>query len=117
MNKETISKDYSIFLVEIKQRIKEAQYSALKSVNTELITLYWDIGKRIVEQQEKYGWGKGVVETLAKDLQTDYLGIKGFSTANLWRMRNFYLNYRNSEKLAPSVREISWAKNVIIMEK
>lgn len=114
---ESISKDYIIFLSEIKERIRNAQYAALKGVNKELITLYWDIGKKIVEQQEKYGWGKAIVETLAKDLQKEYHGIKGFSSANLWRMRTFYLNYKNSEKLAPMVREISWAKNIIIMEK
>ncbi len=114
---ESISKNYIIFLSEIKERIKVAQYAALNVVNKELITLYWDIGKKIVEQQEKYGWGKAIVETLAKDLQKEYPEIKGFSSANLWRMRTFYLNYKNSEKLAPLVREISWTKNIIIMEK
>ncbi len=114
MNKLSSNKEYSHFLLDIKTRIKEAQYSALKSVNIELIQLYWDIGKKIVDKQE---WGKSIVETLANDLQKEYLGIKGFSSANLWRMRNFYLNYKDSEKLAPLVREISWAKNITIMEK
>lgn len=114
MNKRIISKDYTSFLIEIKQRIKEAQYSALKTVNKELITLYWDIGKKIVEKQD---WGKSIVETLARDLQAEYHGIRGFSSANLWRMRNFYLNYKDSEKLALMVREISWVKNIVIMEK
>ncbi len=114
MDKPQLKLDYVEFLSEIKQRIAQAQYSALKSVNKELISLYWDIGKKIVEKQE---WGKSVVETLAKDLQREYPGIKGFSSANLWRMRNFYLNYKDSEKLAPLVREISWVKNIIIMEK
>lgn len=113
----SISIEYSLFLSEIKERIRDAQYVALKVVNKELIILYWDIGKKIVEQQEKYGWGKSIVETLASDLQKEYPGIKGFSNANLWRMKTFYLNYKNSEKLAPLVREISWAKNIIIMEK
>ncbi|MFH0701348.1 MAG: PDDEXK nuclease domain-containing protein [Candidatus Woesearchaeota archaeon] len=108
------SNDYQQFLIEIKQRIRNAQYSALKVVNQELINLYWDIGKKIVEKQD---WGKAIVETLAKDLQIEYPEIKGFSSANLWRMRNFYLNYKDNEKLAPLVREISWVKNIIIMEK
>ena len=51
------NKKYADFFLEIKQRIREAQYAALKAVNKELIMLYWDIGKKIVEQQEKYGWG------------------------------------------------------------
>ncbi|MBI3033216.1 DUF1016 domain-containing protein [Candidatus Woesearchaeota archaeon] len=108
------NKEYSVFIAEIKERIRSAQYDALKSVNKELIGLYWDIGKKIVRKQE---WGKAIVENVAKDLQAEYPGIKGFSSPNLWRMRTFYLSYRDNEKLAPLVREISWTKNIIIMEK
>ncbi len=110
-------KDYGSFLVKIKHRIRGAQYTALKAVNKELISLYWDIGRMIVEKQEERGWGRSIVVSLADDLQKEYAGIKGFSSANLWRMRNFYLQYNSSQKLAPLVREISWVKNVIIMEK
>ncbi len=117
MKSLSTEKNYACFLLEIKQRIKEAQYSALKAVNKELIILYWDLGKKIVEQQEKYGWGKAVVETLAKDLQKEYPSIKGFSAQNSWYMRQFYLNYKDDAKLQPLVGEISWVKNVIIMSK
>jgi len=109
--------NYQSFFKDIKERILSAQYEALRAVNKELITLYWDIGKMIVERQEKEGWGKSAVEKLSEDLQKDFTGIKGFSAANLWRMRNFYLTYRGNEKLAPVVREISWTKNIVIMEK
>jgi predicted nuclease of restriction endonuclease-like (RecB) superfamily len=112
-----VTTEYKTFLKEIKERIYKAQYDALKAVNKELINLYWDIGRSIVAKQEKLGWGKAIVETLAKDLQKEFPGIQGFSSANLWRMRNFYLTYRLNEKLAPLVREISWTKNVIIMER
>ena len=108
------SKEYSRFLLDIKVRIKEAQYAALKSVNKELIQLYWDIGKKIVEKQE---WGRSIVENLAKDLQKEFPGMKGFSVQNLWYMRQFYLNYNNNAKLQPLVGEISWAKNLVIMSK
>ncbi|MBN2052449.1 DUF1016 family protein [Candidatus Woesearchaeota archaeon] len=115
-NKISKDKSYMDFLVSIKKRIQEAQYSALRSVNKELISLYWDIGKRIVEKQEERGWGKAVVETLAKDLQKEFPEIRGFSSQNLWYMRQFYLNYKNL-KLQPMVGEISWAKNMIILSK
>jgi predicted nuclease of restriction endonuclease-like (RecB) superfamily len=108
---------YRAFLAEIKERIRSAQYDALKAVNKGLISLYWDIGKRIAEKQARYGWGKSVVETLARDLQREYPGIKGFSVQNLWYMRQFYLNYRGNAKLQPMVGEISWVKNIIIMSK
>jgi len=116
---KNLSKDnnYLKFLSDIRNRIREAQYSALKSVNKELIRLYWDLGKKIVEKQEECGWGKAVVKTLAKDLQKEYPGIKGFSAQNLWYMRQFYLNYKDNPKLQPLVGEISWAKNLVIMSK
>lgn len=112
-----MSAEYKTFLGEIKERIHKAQYDAFKAVNKELITLYWDIGRSIVAKQDKLGWGKAIVETLAKDLQKEFPGIQGFSSANLWRMRNFYLAYHPNEKLAPLVREISWTKNIIILER
>lgn len=92
-------------LVEVKQRIRSAQYEALKAVNKELIALYWDIGRIIVNRQQGASWGKSVVE-LAKDLLAKFPGINEFSAANLWRMRLFYETYAYNEKLAPMVREI-----------
>lgn len=112
-----IPDDYKNRLVEVKQRIRSAQYEALKAVNKELIALYWDIGEMIVTRQQGTSWGKSVVEKLAKDLQTEFPGISGFSTANLWRMRLFYETYANNEKLAPMVREIGWTHNLVILEK
>ena len=82
-----------------------------------MISLYWDIGRLIVERQRDGGWGRSVVETLAGDLQAEFPSIKGFSAANLWRTRPFYDTYARNEKLAPSVREIGWCfKNQTIVE-
>jgi len=114
---EILKKDYKTFLAEVKERIRQAQYEALKAVNKELIQLYWDIGKMIVERQKQYGWGKSIVENLARDLQEEFPGMRGFSKDNLWRMKKLYLNYSNNQKLAPLVQEISWVHNIIIMER
>ena len=108
---------YVDFVVSIKRRILHSQYEALKSVNKELITLYWDIGKSIVEKQDAFGWGKSVVKTLAKDLQTEFVGMKGFSERNLRNMRTFYLEYKDSEKLQALTAEIGWTHNVTIFQK
>jgi predicted nuclease of restriction endonuclease-like (RecB) superfamily len=114
MNK-LIQKDYAELLGEIKQRIRSAQYEALKAVNKELIALYWDIGRMIVDRQKGKTWGKAVVERLAKDLQEEFPGINGFSAQNLWRMKQFFEAYANNEKLSPLVREIGWTHNIIIL--
>lgn len=79
----TIPSDYPRILTEIKERIRTAQYEALKAVNRELIILYWDIGRVIADRQQKAGWGKSVVRRLAEDLGKVYPGITGFSASNL----------------------------------
>ena len=84
------SSDYKKFFSEIKDRIVQARYEAYRSVNKELISLYWDIGKRIIEKQERLGWGEAVVEQLSADLQREFAGVKGLSAQNLWRMKQFY---------------------------
>jgi predicted nuclease of restriction endonuclease-like (RecB) superfamily len=112
-----MDKNYVQLVKDIKQRVTDAQYTALKTVNRELITLYWDIGKVIVLHQRKYGWGRSVVEKLGSDLQHEFSGLQGFSGSNLWRMRRFYLCYKHAPNLAPLVREISWTKNIVILEK
>ena len=109
--------DYPRLLTEIKERIRSAQYEALKAVNKELVGLYWDIGRMIVERQVVEGWGKAVVKQLATDLQTEFPGVGGFSASNLWRMKAFFEAYTGHEKLAPLVREIAWSHNLVIMER
>jgi predicted nuclease of restriction endonuclease-like (RecB) superfamily len=108
---------YKAFFNDIKEKIHLAQYEALKQVNKTLLALYWDIGKSIVDKQKQHGWGKSIVETLSEDLQNEFPGVQGYSSANLWRIRSFYANYQGNEKLAPLVREISWSHNMVIMEK
>lgn len=116
MKKLTQNKEYIHLLESIKTHIRRAQYDALKLVNKEMILLYWDIGRMIVERQAKQGQGKAVVETLAVYLQAEFPGVQGYSKDSLWRMRKFYLQYQNNQKLAPMVQEIGWAHNILIME-
>lgn len=116
MDKITIS-DYKPLVEDIKDKINKRQFQLLKAMNAETINLYWEIGEEIYNQQIEKGWGKSIVNLLSKELQKEYPGAQGYSASNLWRMRNFYLTYKEDSKLAPLVREISWSNNVIIMEK
>lgn len=115
--KELMTEDHKKFIGEIKEKIRSSQYEALKAVNTVLIDLYWGIGQEIYNQQQEKGWGKSIVEVLSNELQKEFSGIQGFSARNLWRMRNFYIEYKDNEILTPLVAEISWSKNIVIMEK
>jgi predicted nuclease of restriction endonuclease-like (RecB) superfamily len=100
------ARDYRVFLAALKERILCAQISAVRSVNHELIQLYWDIGRSIVEKQRLAGWGEAVVEILARDLQAEFPDIRGFSARNLWDMRRFFEAYGNTEFLRQAVAEL-----------
>ena len=115
--RDIIGKDYVQFLNEIKSRISTARIHAIRSVNKELIKLYWDIGKSIVERQQKYKWGDNIVEILASDLKEAFPEAQGFSNRNVWNMRRFYEEYKNNPFLQQLVAEIPWGHNLLIMEK
>ncbi len=127
MNSQLVG--YGAFVREIKNLIYRRQYEAMKRVNAELIQLYWEIGAEIDRQQREQGWGKSVVEVLAKELQKEFPGVQGFSVRNLWLMRSFYVEYSQDANLNPMgaefergtlplmLAEIGWKKNIVIMQK
>src|ERR1043165_9774346 len=112
---------YRQVLEDLKKRVSQAQYKALKAVNRELVVLYWDIGRTISENQEHYKWGDGIIERFAKDLQVEFEGIAGFSRRNLQymrqHMRRFYLTYKDKPNVQPMVAQIGWAHNITILDK
>jgi predicted nuclease of restriction endonuclease-like (RecB) superfamily len=79
--------------------------------------MYWELGKRISESQIKGTHGKSVVEKMASDLRKEFPGMIGFSSRNMWYMKNFYKLYKDDRKLQPMVAEISWTKHIILMER
>lgn len=109
--------EYLNFRDGIMQRIRNAQYEAMRAVNKEMISLYWDIGRQITERQKELGWGKSVVENLSKDIQKEFPGIQGFGVRNIWNMARFYSEYQSNAILHPLVAEIGWSKHVCIMER
>jgi predicted nuclease of restriction endonuclease-like (RecB) superfamily len=100
---------------EIISIIERARENAFRAVNRELISMYWDIGKYVSEKVKNVGWGKSVVKDFSKFIQSHYLGIRGFSPQNIWRMKQFYETYDGNEKLSTLSREISWSNNILIM--
>lgn len=108
---------YMAFLDDVKSEIRKARIQVARIANRELIQLYWTLGKAITNKQEQLGWGKSVVEQLAKDLKVNFEGRKGFSTQNLWYMRQFYIEYQDDTNLQQLVGEIPWGQNLMIMSK
>ena len=100
---------------EIVAIIEQSRQRAFRAVNRELIEMYWQIGQYISEKVKSNAWGKSIVTEFASFVQSKYIGIKGFSAQNIWRMKQFYETYAENEKLSPLVRELPWTNNILIM--
>jgi predicted nuclease of restriction endonuclease-like (RecB) superfamily len=98
--------EYRQFIEDLKARVTAARISAARAVNRDLILLYWDIGRTIVQKMQTHGWGDSVVEMLSADLRREFPAMTGFSVANVWRMRQLYETYTSPEFLAQAVREL-----------
>ena len=103
--------------IDIIQLIKQSRAIAIKSINSELINLYWNIGEYISKKIEISEWGDSVVAELAAFILKNEPEIKGFSDKNIWRMRKFYETYKDFPKLSTLLREISWSNNLAIFSR
>ena len=111
MKDKLFPSDYKPFLQDILTKIQSARYEMLMSVSKQTLLLYWDIGKMVSEKIELAGWGKSVVEQLAKDLQTEIPGVRGFSARNIRNMKRFYEFYATCGISATTVAKIELPNN------
>jgi predicted nuclease of restriction endonuclease-like (RecB) superfamily len=121
-------KDYAAFLYELKSRIKSVQIKAAVSVNRDLMELYWELAKKIVEKQKTSQWGDGLLTQMSKDLQEEFPDMKGFSLRNLKYMRQWFLFWTEEEPIGQQlvaqsefakqlVTQIPWGHNLLIASK
>ena len=119
-NNFLITNEYQDFIAEIKSKIQHAQIKASVQVNNELINLYWNIGKMIVEKQSESKWGDGLIKQIELDLKLTMPNLKGFSRTNLIYTRKFYLFYKDCNNLAKVqqlVGQLPWGHNIHIIDK
>ena len=90
-----VNKEYKNWLITLKSTIRQSQIKAAVAVNSELIMLYWNLGKQIVEKQENAKWGTGFINKLSKDLKEEFPDMGGFSSDNLRMCRTFFSFYSN----------------------
>ena len=125
MNELNINNDYKNWLSGLKSTIQQRQIKAAIAVNVELIKLYWELGKQIVEKQETAKWGTGFINQLSKDLCLEFPQIKGFSKRNLEIIRQWYLFYFNDSLIAKqlvsqlenTIFSIPWGHHILIIQK
>lgn len=124
------NQEYKQWLIDLKKRIRQSQLKAAVKVNSELITLYWSMGKDIVEKQEKAKWGDGFITQLSRDLKKEFPNMQGFSKRNLELIRQWYLFYNQKTPIAKQsvsqlkdvnvqqlVSQIPWGHNIKIMSR
>lgn len=109
--------DYAAWLTDLKARIHAAQQRATRAVNRELVLLYWQVGRDILERQEREGWGSKVIERLAQDLRNAFPTMKGFSRANMMYMRSFAQAWPDEKFVQQVVGQIPWGHNLVLLTK
>jgi len=102
---------------EVVALIEAARGRAYQAVNTELVTLYWQLGEYIDKKIANAEWGDGVVEELARELARRYPGQRGFTSRNLFRMRQFFEAYCANQKLSPLVTQLPWTHHLVILSQ
>ena len=106
--------EYKKILSSIKNEILKSQYRAMQAVNTEMIYMYWNIGKII---SEKIEWGNKFVDNLSIDLKNEFPNTQGFSVRNLRNMRKFYEEYPSIEILQTLSSKLTWSHNILLINK
>jgi predicted nuclease of restriction endonuclease-like (RecB) superfamily len=109
--------NYDEFLKTLSERIRTSQVKAALAVNKELVLLYWQMGKDILNRQDIEGWGAKVIDKLAKDLKAEFPEMKGFSSRNLKYMRAFAEAYPDEQIVQQLVAQIPWGHNCILLDK
>jgi predicted nuclease of restriction endonuclease-like (RecB) superfamily len=117
MTQSLLPDGYPAFLKELKQRIRDAQLRASVAVNTELVLLYWTIGRDILLRQEKERWGAKVIDRLSADLKRSFPEMKGFSPRNLKYMRSFAEAWPDEGFVQQVAAQIPWFHNCVLLDK
>jgi predicted nuclease of restriction endonuclease-like (RecB) superfamily len=115
-NPDSIDVDAPTF-AKISELISDSRVSALRSVNTVLIDLYWKIGEIVSRKLEASEWGDGVVLQLAAYIARRQPGLRGFTRVNLFRMRQFYETYKAKSIVSAPLRQLSWTHHLIIISQ
>jgi predicted nuclease of restriction endonuclease-like (RecB) superfamily len=109
--------DYVETLGEIKRRIQEGRLRVVLAANSAMVLLYWDIGRMILERQERAGWGAKVIDRLSKDLRDAFPEMRGFSPRNLKYMRAFAAAWPDGAITQRVVAQLPWRQNIALLER
>lgn len=112
-----MAEGYEAFLGSLKDRIRTAQTRIALQANSELVSLYWEIGSTILSEQKEHGWGAKVIDRISRDLREAFPGMSGFSPRNLKYMRQFAEAWPDFQFVQQPVAQIPWGTNIVLMQK
>lgn len=98
-----MNQDYKNWLIQLKQQIRSSQIKAALKVNTELIALYWQLGKEIIQKETTSQWGDKLIPQLSKDLLAEFPEMKGFSKSNLYYIKKWFIFYSQEPAIVQQV--------------
>ena len=110
------SNDYVQLLDTLKERIRTSRLRAALAVNEELILLYWEIGRDILDRQDSAGWGAKIVDRLSADVKHDFPEMTGFSPRNLKYMRALAEAFPNREIVQQVIAQLPWGHAITLVE-
>jgi hypothetical protein len=109
--------DYAETLGEIKRRIQDERLRVVLAANSAMVLLYWDVGRVILDRQERAGWGAKVIDRLAADLANAFPDVRGFSPRNLKYMRAFAAAWPDRAIVQQLAARIPWFRNCVILDR
>ena len=112
------NQEYYDWIKSLKSTIRSAKNKVALSINTQLIKLYWHLGKEITSKIDSAKWGSGVINDIATDLKHEFPDMKGFSRRNLYAIKQWYSFYRSEFEFVPqAVAQLPWGHNRLIISK
>ena len=112
-----IAKSLNAQFNKVIKMIHQSRFNTIKSVNTELVKLYWSVGKYISKKISTAEWGDAIVDHLAEYIQSEHPEYNGFTRRGLYRMRQFYETYRQKQFVSTVLTQISWSNHLLILSK
>ncbi|GIW92834.1 MAG: hypothetical protein KatS3mg110_0875 [Pirellulaceae bacterium] len=109
--------NYATLLAQLKQRIREERLRVVMTANAAMVLLYWDIGRAILERQQREGWGAKVNDRLSDDLRREFPDMQGLSPRNLKYMRAFAAAWPDRQIVQQVAAQIPWFHNCVLLDK
>src|SRR5690349_4092361 len=109
---------YRQWLLQLKQKVQQAQLKAAANTNSVLVELYWELGKEITSREKEFTYGENFINQIATDLQREFPGIKGFSRRNLYAIRQWYLFFQSNGGVVQwPVAQLPWRYQLLLIQK